>query len=316
MMPRMKPTGVIRVQGNWKPIDRGDAAALGLKVHDLATSDLKHVGEVLDQSVWIEIPLPGRWLAAFRLANQLGQPIVAEMRLFPHEPDREAIRRFYSPAEFGVRKEAVRRPAGHWSGDCGMTKNIQLPAGGITARVLRTIRRKQFKEVIRTIMENVEKHEIVHLKRTADERHAAIKRLKKPGLRKKGKDLVAQEIERLDKVEGFFGLLAGLDVGLTKPAAVVSSGRGRKGRPDIELARAAAIYVRAYLADKPTNLAVAKGLKLSPSKARDVVHRARIRGMLTDADKQGSPGGVLTPQARALLKQHRNKTMKGERHGT
>ncbi len=45
---------------------------------------------------------------------------------------------------------------------------------------------------------------------------------------------------------------------------------------------------------------VAKKLRMKPERARDLVHRARYRGLLTPA-QQGRSGGKLTPNAKRLI---------------
>lgn len=296
---------------NWKPIDKNHAIALGLTTVDLApTHDIADIGLVLDSSVWVEIPLSGGWMAAFRLANQRGQPIVAELRLFPEEDDRKVVRRtaLLPQLTTGAIKGIIRRPPGEWSGEYGMAKNIKVPVGGVTARLLRTIRVKLFKDVMRTIIERLKKGEIERSRKNTDSMNAITEHIKKGRLSDRRKDLLNVEMESLKKETGFLDLLASLDVGLTSSTVAPSSGRGRKPRPDSELAQMASVYESAYLENKSPISAIAKRFRLSSSQARDVIFRARMRGILTPAEKQGSAGGVLTPHARALLNQPKNKT--------
>jgi hypothetical protein len=77
---------------------------------------------------------------------------------------------------------------------------------------------------------------------------------------------------------------------------------GRRGRPDVDYARAAARYVElvAALAEQPT-VELADELALSPTQARSVLAQARARGLLTEAPK-GRAGGRLTPKAVELLR--------------
>jgi hypothetical protein len=88
-----------------------------------------------------------------------------------------------------------------------------------------------------------------------------------------------------------------------KPA-VDSSGAPRRGRPrvaDEELARAAAadVAARSRGSKRPVPDA-ARALKMTAARLRDLVYRARHRGLLTRT-MQGRGGGALTPEARALL---------------
>src|SRR5574337_999626 len=77
--------------------------------------------------------------------------------------------------------------------------------------------------------------------------------------------------------------------------------RGRPGRSDVELARMARTYAKAYMSGKPPVRAVAETFQISASQARDAVLRARTRGFLSPATKQGRRGGILTPLAKAFL---------------
>jgi len=236
---------VLRIPQSWVPIEKKEAARLNLTVEEFyPTQKPSNFGLVLDLSVWVEMPMASRWLVAFRLANQRGQPVIAEVRVFPAEPG--------------------KRTAGRWSGEYGGTARV--PPGGITARLLRTIRTQTFKKMLRTIMTRWEKE------------------------------------------------LGALDLGFIPPMIPPLTNRGRKGRSDAALARIAAVYEGAYVAGTPPVQAVAKALRLSLTQARDAIHRARVRGLLSSATKQGKVGGRLTPTARALLKQQTKK--KRGKHGT
>lgn len=76
--------------------------------------------------------------------------------------------------------------------------------------------------------------------------------------------------------------------------------QGRPPVPDARLLKVATIYADAVASGKPVQ-AVAAELKMSGSKARDLVHRARQRGFLTQATP-GRASGQLTPKATALLR--------------
>ena len=236
----------LRFANQWTPIRKQDARALGLSVEPLAPIlRPENIGLVLDHSQWVEMPVAGPWMVAFRVADQRGQPIISEVRLFPFE------------------KDTTRKPpAGQWSGVYGAS--VRVPPAGITARLLREVRTRAFRAALR--------------------------------------EIVARHRETL----------AALDFPAARP--VPASHRGRKGRTDTELAHIAAAYEVAYLAARPAIAAVAKRFRLSPSKARDAVHRARVRGLLSPASKQGIGGGLLTPLAQKILKQDA-KSKGGKRHG-
>src|SRR5262249_21077734 len=100
------------------------------------------------------------------------------------------------------------------------------------------------------------------------------------------------------------------DLKIMAPTSPAST-RGRKGRTDIELARISETYEKAYLGGHAAIGAVSKEFGLSLSQARDAVHRARVRGLLSPAAKQGIGGGTVTEWGRELLKQRK----KGGKHG-
>lgn len=246
-------TPSLRAAFSWTPIDKDMARDLGLQgqVQKLAPRDFADIRLILDKSVWVEIPLAERWLAAFRLVNKHGIPSVAELRVFPLPPG----------------PQTSKRPAGRWSGEYGEAQGV--PPGGLTARQLRMVRFQTFKRALRKVL--------------------------------------ARHGEALSSLAGDVP-----DIPRSVPQAAT---RGRKGRPDTELAKIAAIYEQAHLSDNPPVAAVAKACRLSLTQARDVVRRARTRGLLTAAHKQGSGGGLLTPQARALLAYDRDVKEGGRKHG-
>lgn len=77
---------------------------------------------------------------------------------------------------------------------------------------------------------------------------------------------------------------------------------GRRGRDDRFYADVAAVYVTAFEAGsrRPT-VEVARRFEVPTTNARDLVHEARTRGLLTGGGRRGQPGGQLTPKARTLL---------------
>lgn len=77
---------------------------------------------------------------------------------------------------------------------------------------------------------------------------------------------------------------------------------GRRARPDIDYARAAARYVELLdqLVEQPTHV-LADELALSATQTRSLLGQARARGLLTKAPA-GRAGGRLTPKAIELLR--------------
>jgi len=77
----------------------------------------EYVGVAAPHDWWLRVDLDQHWTVAYRLAVKAGQPIVAEMRLFPFEADSRM---------------------GEWSGQfLGVAAHV--PGRGITASLLRQI---------------------------------------------------------------------------------------------------------------------------------------------------------------------------------
>jgi len=90
-------------------------------------------------------------------------------------------------------------------------------------------------------------------------------------------------------------------VDLAHFAALVNERTGTRGKGDEVFARAAAEYVGFVEAGERAPLrALAGVIQVSESRARNIVHEARARGLLTKT-KPGRRGGRLTAKARRLL---------------
>jgi hypothetical protein len=125
---------ILRFPGGWTwtPILKNVATKLGLQVEPLEpTVSIDSLGLVQDHSVWVEMPID-RWIVAFRIVDQRGQPIVAELRVFPLEENAKR-----------------RRPAGQWTGIYG--DKTPVPHGGITSTFLRNIKTNEFRAALRKI---------------------------------------------------------------------------------------------------------------------------------------------------------------------
>jgi hypothetical protein len=73
------------------------------------------------REAWVEVALNPDWMVAHRLvATKHGEPVIAEIRLFPRE-------------------RTKMRPPGRWSADV-LGVDARVPAGGIPADILRHIR--------------------------------------------------------------------------------------------------------------------------------------------------------------------------------
>jgi hypothetical protein len=195
----------------------------------------------MGRSVWYETPIDDTWMAAYRLARQSGHVVVAELRVFPLEPERP-------------RWSATG--AGLWSAEL-LGDAAQVPRDGLSARVLRKARMGEHSTM-------------------ADE---ALEGWRALGL-----------------LEGFSGLG---DTGRrTTPTGPT---RGRPGHPPLHYARLARTYATAVArqSPRPTEVVAARH-RLTVAHARDLIHKARVRGFLTTTSK-GRLAGALTPKAKALL---------------
>lgn len=258
-----------RLTNAWVPIDIGTARHLSLPKQALVQDHLfaADVRFIRDTSVWVELPFAKRWVAAFRVVTKGGVSIIAELRAFPAD------------VRTGAPAKKERRPPGWWHGMHGGSEGV--PRGGLTARALREVRLKTFKQALQAILT---RHGAAFTERaspTAD--------LPKPRT----------------LVEDF------PDLPQATPQPIR---RGRKGRSITELAQIALTYEQAWLKNKPPVQAVAKQFRLSRTQARDAVYRARTCGMLSPTDRQGSAMGARTERARSVLARLKpNKEPRGER---
>jgi len=79
------------------------------------------------------------------------------------------------------------------------------------------------------------------------------------------------------------------------------------GRPDIFYARVARRYVDAAPNFRGAVKRIARKMRQSPEKVRDMILTARRRGLLSPAPVQGKGGGQLTPTALDLLRRRTRK---------
>jgi hypothetical protein len=83
---------------------------------------------------WVEAEIDKSWMAAYRLVpGQFGQPVIAEIRVFPHET-------------------TEGRPAGQWSAEV-LGVYAKPPQGGITAEVIRKVPVAEHRQVGRDFAE-------------------------------------------------------------------------------------------------------------------------------------------------------------------
>ena len=230
-------------------VDRHQVQRFGLSEKDLKaiTRRAARVYKLLQSSeTWVEAPIGDKWVAAYRLVSQEGQPVISEFRLFPSEPEKR------------VRDHDV----GRWSGAFTGAK-AQAPRGGITARLLRQVRIGEHAKFAGEFLAYLQKQ----YGRTLFESGNVLGRR-----------------------------------GFTPPVAPARSPRGRKGRPDLFYAQIAAVYAKALKSGSRHPVEdVATAFRLRTAHARDMIHQARRRGLLTPSTRQGRREGQLTSRARALL---------------
>lgn len=114
----MKRKSTAEIYKFWGPrmIDALELTRLGRR--RTSKGQFSKVKEV--REVWVEAPLEKEWIAAYRLVVQGGQPVVAEIRVFPREPE-------------------TNIGPGHWSADV-LGSEASAPPGGISARLLRKLK--------------------------------------------------------------------------------------------------------------------------------------------------------------------------------
>lgn len=184
------------------------------------------------KEAWVEVELDG-WMVAYRLvAGDFGEPILAELRVFPLETNRD-------------------RPAGVWSAEVLGVK-AKVPSGGLPADLLRHV-------------------SVTEPRRFGGEFSQWLEKNRKRRARK-----AAQRTERS------------------------SPKRGRPARSDRQLARVARAYVESATESRSPVADVASQLRLTPAQVRNILSRARRKGLLSPT-QPGRSGGQLSDYARDLL---------------
>jgi hypothetical protein len=178
----------------------------------------------------------------------------------------------------------LAHPPGHLA-LIGLNLTVPLQAGGPPASLLtaETLRRVRIGDYVRFLEPMVE-----HLRNTANP--GSLARMRAAG----------------------FGFL--LDGGLTRARMPRDrEPRSRAGRPrlsDVLLARVARAYLDALQRQSAQPVVdAATRLRERPERVRDLLHRARRRGLL-EGNKSGVAGGTLTMRGRALLRRHASKPEK------
>jgi hypothetical protein len=247
---------------------------------------------------WVSVALDSRWTAAFRLVPQGNAVVVAELRVFPadiNSEDRIQLAELEqsgpesgskvpgSPVEFAElerlsKVDRIRRDQQAWKEGRWSERLRDVPYGGLPARLVR---------------------EKVRFGQAFEELEKMHGRLARSGDR-----------HFVDLWRAFEG--PGWEAAWQRAVALPNT-RSREER----LAIVADIYCQALGAGagarRRINIAVAEALGLTPRQARDRIRDARDAGLLTPAPGKGSPGGQLTPRARALLRRIRARTVPATR---
>lgn len=191
------------------------------------------------ESFWLEIP-DDEWTVAYRLLAKGSNIEVAEMRIYPTDhPGGYTV----DPGEWSVEPETV-------------------PAGGLTARQLRTVRVGKHKQEAGLVLKKLRE------RMGADAFDAWMAQYSIPG------DLIGSLRRR------------------RKPSPDA----------DLRRAEIAAQYVDLVQQGvRNPRVRLAKQWPLSPDTIRDELHEARRRDILTDAPRKGIAGGQLTEKGRKLL---------------
>jgi hypothetical protein len=189
------------------------------------------------------------------------------------------LRIFPREAPMLAGETGAHRPPGLWAGEV-LGYRAPVPPGGLTSAVLRKI---GLKWLLRFAASRVRGWE-----RQVKEYYGALLK---------------------------YGQAEGLVFEMPSPT------RGHRGRPrlydDAVLLRAARLYVEGLGREDSVHSVrrfVADALKVSPERARDLVKTARARGFL-GRSTPGKLGGMLTPQAEALLAVQRKEPRKPTRRG-
>jgi hypothetical protein len=177
---------------------------------------------VKNPEAWFEVDLDAHWRAAYRVLQQAGRPVIGEVRVFPIEQDNEG------------------RQPGEWSG-AFVGLHAQVPAGGITARLLRRVR----------LGDASGSHFVDGLK----------------------------EWERfLEHVPGAKRFFTSQGFRSTRPTRRRG---GRRGWSLDDLLAASVFYVEIGKSSPHPVAELAKQWKLKRTQARDLLQTARLKGLLT-----------------------------------
>lgn len=111
----------VEVGGGWRLVNRRDAISAGVPAESLKPVKFATPFEMLDDQIWVRVQLDDEWIAAYRVVSQDGYPVIGELRVFPAEP-------------------GPRPNAGTWRSGEFLRMNAKAPPGGLSARLVHSIR--------------------------------------------------------------------------------------------------------------------------------------------------------------------------------
>lgn len=242
----------------------------------LNPDDVKAIGYVrgITTDFWLERPLATNWVAAYRFTAQEGQPVISELRIFPALV---ATDRTIAPDE--MLSSDTARPPGRWRAEVAGAL-APAPRGGLRARVVHGLR-------LGAALRHAHA-DLAALRRSAPNLFAAA---------------VPAPADNPDAPDIDAGAYARFSPAAAR-AALTPRGAGRKGHGILFFTQRAKEYVaRLEAGDSRPAVTIARRLGLTPAGVRDMIFRARKRGLLTPAFAQGQRGGALTPKAIAILRE-------------
>jgi hypothetical protein len=206
------------------------------------------LGRKRHEEMWVEDAIDDDWVAAYRVMVEDGQPLVAEVRLFPHAP-------------------LEGRGAGRWS-----ERVADVPADGVPGRTLRELRLKVPRGTFAAFVRDIAK----------DPRFAA--QVFKHSSLSLDAEVQGRRPGRKGRSDAFYLVWA--------VAYVQEMAKGSR-HPIKDLAEHPPSPVKGYVSD---------GGQVSEATVRDLIHKARTRGLLSEPPR-GQPGGHLTEKAKGILSQ-------------
>jgi hypothetical protein len=171
----------------------------------------------------------------------------------------------------------------------------ELPPGGITSRLLRRVPVGALLSALRTDLTRMYRADL-HTLRLA--RDSFVHDGEDPWPEGFGVDLITlSELARI----------ARSSKSMAEAVGAFGQRPGRRGRPDVEYARLAALYVALHEEGNPAPVeALAESLHLSPAQVRNLLYEARRRNLRTKS-APGRAGGTLTDPALRLLEDNRGE---------